>query len=150
MDSNFVAVFVVFWILWIVLGAVIGDSKGRVGEGLLLGFFLGLIGVIIIAFMSASTAGSNRVPGTMTKCPYCAELVQKEAVLCRFCNSALPTPQPPERDDVRHQGRLYVRPEDESGSAFCLLCRNTAPKSQLYYNRELDTYAHRECLEAQA
>ncbi|MGO9122884.1 MAG: hypothetical protein ACLQPD_35345 [Desulfomonilaceae bacterium] len=40
------------------------------------------------------------------KCPYCAETIKKEAVICRFCRMDLETGEP-----VRLQGFfVYIRP----------------------------------------
>jgi len=43
---------ILLWlIVWTVIGGLVGNGKGRPGAGIALGFFLSLIGVIIIAVM---------------------------------------------------------------------------------------------------
>ena len=85
------------------IGAAIGNSKGRRSVGFWLGLFFGGIGWIIVAVMQPtlgaevarinaiktiqssgnSTTGSNEL-GTRN-CPYCAETIKSAAVVCRFC-----------------------------------------------------------------
>jgi len=42
---------IVIWIISVVISTIIGAGKNRVGAGFALGFFLGFIGLIIIAVM---------------------------------------------------------------------------------------------------
>jgi hypothetical protein len=61
MDSNSVAqIWILAVVIWTLLfgfiGAAIGTGKGRYGQGFALGFFLGFIGVIIIAVMEPTEA----------------------------------------------------------------------------------------------
>lgn len=84
MDSAIIA----FWAACALAGAVIVSSKGGNGiTGLLVGGLLGPIGVIITCFMrvDAEAASKQLLAGTRKKCPRCAELVQSEALVCRYC-----------------------------------------------------------------
>jgi len=86
------------------VGKSLGASKGLGTAGFWLGFFLGVIGLIIVAIMPGNNAGLprrrrklvRRAPETPTDpvggavpCPYCAELIRPGARLCRFCKSQL-------------------------------------------------------------
>ena len=48
--------YLVIWIICAVIGALIGESKGRKVEGALLGGLLGLLGVLIIALLPSKPA----------------------------------------------------------------------------------------------
>lgn len=87
----------VFWIsltlvmstVWGFVAAAIANSKGHSKYlWFALGFFLGLIGVLIIGLM-----GDVRKPETvvayMKQCKFCKEPVQMNAVICKHCGGAL-------------------------------------------------------------
>jgi hypothetical protein len=88
---------IVIWIVSSILGVMIGSSKGRGGAGFALGFLLGPLGVIIVLFLKPDTAKVETeavVSGGMRKCPYCAELVKTEALVCKHCQRDLPPVEP--------------------------------------------------------
>jgi hypothetical protein len=66
------------FILWIACGiiaAAIGHRKGEAIGGLVIGLMLGPLG-IIIALLSK---------GSRKECPYCKELIHKDATVCPRC-----------------------------------------------------------------
>lgn len=49
-----------FWVACTIIAMLIGDSKGRSGQGFCLGLFLGILGVIIIACLPPAVQQINR------------------------------------------------------------------------------------------
>lgn len=76
--------------LWLVCGvgaAAIAASKGRNFIGwLACGLLLGPIAILIVGFMAK--AGPDK--STLRKCPFCAETILKEAVVCKHCGREIP------------------------------------------------------------
>jgi len=91
----YVVVGLVVGLILAIIGGSVNISKGRsYGEGFVLGLFLGIIGLIIVAILPNNTTvleQSKLVDGSGRKCPYCAEIIKPEAVVCRYCGKELPT-----------------------------------------------------------
>ena len=73
----------------VIVGAIIGESKGRAGEGAVLGGLLGPIGWLVVGLGPDYKAASES-----RKCPFCAELVKREATVCKHCGRELPFAAP--------------------------------------------------------
>jgi hypothetical protein len=69
----------IWWLVFATIATIVGANKGRAGFGFLMGFLLGLIGLIIIIVMPA--AGYD--------CPFCKGTVKKGASICPHCRSNL-------------------------------------------------------------
>ena len=90
---------IVFWFAVAIVVGMYASSKGRSGFGY---FLLSCLLSPIIGFLFAAIASPNREKaeqyalrsGDLRKCPFCAELVKKEAIVCKHCGRDFEKKQP--------------------------------------------------------
>jgi hypothetical protein len=106
--------YVIYWLLFGMVAAIIANSKGRSGCGwFLLGMLLGPFSLVVVALSSKKVGQEVPSPKTHLVCPDCAELVKKEARICKHCGCRL-APQeevqhsyPPAKDDSARNTMAY-------------------------------------------
>ncbi len=75
------------------LGAWFGSMRGRRGLGAALGLCLGPIGLILIAVLPPDQSRLDDeaiAGGDARRCPHCAEVVKKDALVCKHCGITMP------------------------------------------------------------
>jgi len=81
------------WFLCALGAASIYRSKGRSeAAAFLLGLFLGPVAVVLAAVTPKDEGALERKAldsGKIRKCPHCAELVKRDARVCRYCGRDL-------------------------------------------------------------
>lgn len=89
----------VVWIFGSVLAGKLAERKGLRGGtyvliSLLLSPLVGLIAAAVATPNERAVEDARVASGTDRKCPYCAEVVKREATICRFCHKELQPPEP--------------------------------------------------------
>jgi len=135
------------WIILSILCGIYASGKGKSGFGY---FFLSVLLSPLIGFVAALIAKEDTVNiekkemslGVKRKCPFCAELVKSEAIVCKHCGKDIDKPkviQNPTISDVRKAHKKIAKddksqevPNDRCPKCWALQTKKDAENGQCW------------------
>ena len=86
---KYIKVVIIFAIIFSIIGGLVANHKNHSVIGwVLLCFFFGLLPLLILLVIPEKNNSIQKANDTK-KCPFCAEEIKQEAIICRFCGKEI-------------------------------------------------------------
>jgi len=119
-----------------VLSGVIARSKGRDATAwFFAGLLFGIFGLIAAAGIGKQerTLSKNH---DLRKCPYCAEFIRLDAVICRFCGRDVPRSSEPSSNEMENiDAPAQEQTDERPPNGLCQSCGAKMHWFQSFYKR---------------